>query len=175
MINGGNGAFGGRMIQVNIDPFTREETEGYLKERVPEINFTEDGLERFYECTRGVPAIINSFCNTMSSGEIYNSETIKETFFQKMDQITVMWIKIWGTLNEKEKDILISLAQNGPQSWSELEKSVEFSRMTFTKYLDILKNKGIVAFGSGSKYEIADRMLEGWIKHKKEVDGYYPP
>lgn len=175
MINGGNGAFGGRMIQVNVDPFTREETEGYLKERVPEINFTEDGLERFYECTRGVPAIINSFCNTLSSGEIYNAESIKETFFQKRDQITVMWIKIWGTLNEKEKDILISLAQNGPQSWSELEKSVEFSRMTFTKYLDILKNKGLVAFGGGSKYEIADRMMEGWIRHKNEVDGYYPP
>lgn len=175
MINGGNGAFGGRMIQVNVDPFTREETDGYLKERVSEINFTEDGLERFYECTRGVPAIINSFCNTLSSGEIYDAGKIKETFFEKMDQITVMWIRIWGTLNEKEKDIMISIAQNGPQSWSELEKSVEFSRMTFTKYLDILKNKGLVTFGQGSKYKIADRMLEGWIKHKKEIDGYYPP
>jgi hypothetical protein len=47
--------------------------------------------------------------------------------------------------------------------------------MTFTKYLDVLKNRGIVTFGAESKYEIADRMLEGWIKHKKEVDGYYPP
>lgn len=175
MINGGKGAFGGRMIQVNVDPFTREETEGYLKERVGEINFTEDGLERFYECTRGVPAVINSFCNTLSSGDTYDAGKIKETFFEKMDQITVMWIRIWGTLNEKEKEIMISIAENGPQSWSELEKSVKFSRMTFTKYLDVLKNKGIVTFDPESKYKIADRMLEGWIKHKKEIDGYYPP
>ncbi len=175
MINGGNGAFGGRMIQVNVDPFTREETEGYLAEKVGEISFTQDGLERFYGCTRGVPAIINSFCNTLSSGETYDAAKIKKTFFEKMDQITVMWIRIWGTLNEKEKEIMIQIAENGPQSWSELEKSVEFSRMTFTKYLDVLKNRGIVTFGAESKYEIADRMLEGWIKHKKEVDGYYPP
>jgi hypothetical protein len=175
MINGGNGAFGGRMIQLNVDPFTREETDGYLRERVSEINFTEDGLERFYECTRGVPAIINSFCNTLSAGEVYDASKIKETFFEKMDQITVMWIRIWGTLNEKEKEIMIQIAENGPQSWSELQKSVEFSRMTFTKYLDVLKNKGLVTFGSESKYTIADRMLEGWIKYKKEIDGYYPP
>jgi len=175
MINGGNGAFGGRMIQVNVDPFTRVETDGYLKEKVGEINFTEDGQERFYECTRGVPAIINSFCNTLSSGEIYDAGKIKETFFEKMDQITVMWIRIWGMLNEKEKEIMIAIAEKGPQSWSELEKSVEFSRMTFTKYLDILKNKGLVTFTGESKYKIADRMLEGWIKYKKEVDGYYPP
>ncbi|MEN4006275.1 MAG: ATP-binding protein [Methanobacteriaceae archaeon] len=175
MINGGNGVFGGRMIQVSVDPFTREETDGYLKERVSEINFTEDVFERFYERTRGVPAIINSFCNTLSAGEVYDASKIKETFFEKMDQITVMWIRIWGTLNEKEKEIMISIAQNGPQSWSELEKSVEFSRMTFTKYLDILKNKGLVTFTGESKYKIADRMLEGWIKYKKEVDGYYPP
>ena len=30
MINCGNGTFSGRMIQVNIDPFTRKETEGTL-------------------------------------------------------------------------------------------------------------------------------------------------
>ncbi|MCE7698548.1 MAG: ATP-binding protein [Methanobacterium paludis] len=31
MINGQNGAFGGRMIQVNIDPFSKQEARGYLK------------------------------------------------------------------------------------------------------------------------------------------------
>lgn len=32
MINGQTGAFGGRMVQVNIDPFTKEETKNYLKD-----------------------------------------------------------------------------------------------------------------------------------------------
>jgi len=45
-INGVNGAFGNRMIQFNVDPFTRNETEAYLEEKVSEIKFTGDGLER---------------------------------------------------------------------------------------------------------------------------------
>lgn len=175
MINGQNGAFGGRMIQVNIDPFTQDELQGYLNEKVGELKFTEDGFRRFYECTRGIPAYINSFCNTMSSGEVYNSEKIKETFFEKMDQITVMWIQIWGTLSIHEKEIVISIVDKGPQKWNDLLKTVPVSRNTLAKYLDILKNKGIVVFSDQDGYKIEEKMLEAWIKHKKKVNGYYPP
>ena len=175
MINGQNGAFGGRMIQVNIDPFSTEEVKGYLKEKVKEIKFTEDGFNRFYECTRGIPAYINSFCNTMSSGEIYNSEKVKETFSEKMDQITVMWIQIWGTLSPTEREIVISIVDNGPQKWSKLLKTVHISRNTLAKYLDILKNKGIIIFNNSEGYKIEEKMLEAWLRHKKKVNGYYPP
>jgi Predicted ATPase (AAA+ superfamily) len=75
-INGIKGAFGGRMTQYTVDPFTREESEGYLKEKVSELKFTESGLERFYKCTRGYPAYINSFCNTMSGGVEYDDELV---------------------------------------------------------------------------------------------------
>ena len=175
MINGQNGAFGGRMIQVNIDPFSTEEVKGYLKAKVEEIKFTEDGFNRFYECTRGIPAYINSFCNTMSSGEIYNSEKVKETFSEKMDQITVMWIQIWGTLSPTEREIVISIVDNGPQKWSKLLKTVHISRNTLAKYLDILKNKGIIIFNDSEGYKIEEKMLEAWLRHKKRVNGYYPP
>ncbi|AEG17881.1 AAA family ATPase [Methanobacterium paludis] len=175
MINGQNGAFGGRMIQVNIDPFSKGEVKGYLKEKVKEIKFTEDGFNRFYECTRGIPAYINSFCNTMSSGEIYNNEKVKETFSEKMDQITVMWIQIWGTLSPTEREIVISIVDNGPQKWSKLLKTVNISRNTLAKYLDILKNKGIIIFNDSEGYKIEEKMLEAWLKHKKKVNGYYPP
>lgn len=174
MINGQKGAFGNRMIQFNVDPFTRKETEKYLEERVSEINFTDDGLERFYECTRGIPAYINSFCNTLSASETYNNELVKKTFFQKMDQIIVMWIKIWGTLSPNERELLISLVENGSQTWSNLLKSTSFSKRTLAKYLDILKNKGIIVYNDSKGYEIEDRMLGAWIRYKKEIDGYYP-
>ena len=73
MINGQKGAFGNRMIQFHVNPFTKKENDKYLNGRVPEINFTDDGLKRFYECTRGIPAYINSFCNTLSSNETYDN------------------------------------------------------------------------------------------------------
>ena len=73
MINGQKGAFGNRMIQFHVNPLTKKENDKYLNGRVPEINFTDDGLKRFYECTRGIPAYINSFCNTLSSNETYDN------------------------------------------------------------------------------------------------------
>lgn len=174
MINGPNGAFGGRMIQFNIDPFGKTEVKGYLDEKLPEINFTDDGFERFYQCTRGIPAYINAFANTLSASETYDDETVRKTFIQKMDQITVMWIKIWGRLSASEKEIITTLSENGPQSWSELLDKVAFARGTLAKYLDILKNKGIIS-SEGRKYVIDDHLLDTWLKNKKEVDGYYPP
>ncbi len=60
-INGINGAFGGRMIQFNIDTFSRNETEGYLKEKVPEIEFTDDSLERFHKCTWEISIVYKQF------------------------------------------------------------------------------------------------------------------
>ena len=174
MINGPNGAFGGRMIQFNVDPFTREEVKGYLYEKLPEINFTEEGFNRVYACTRGIPAYINAFANTLSADVTYDDENVKKTFQEKMDQITVMWIRIWGRLSPREKEIIVALAEHGSLSWSQLLLNVDFTRGTLAKYLDILKNKGIIST-EGRKYIIDDHLLEIWIKNKKEIDGYYPP
>ena len=91
-----------------------------------------------------------------------------------MDQITVMWIKIWGTLTRKEKEIVVSLVENGPQTWSNLLEVVDFSRASLAKYLDILKNKGIVRLNSEKKYVVDDLLLSNWLKNKKDINGYYP-
>ncbi|KAF5083936.1 ATPase domain predominantly from Archaea [anaerobic digester metagenome] len=173
-INGINGAFGGRMTQYNIEPFKREETEGYLKEKVSEIEFTESGLDRFYKCTRGYPAYINSFCNTMSGSVKYDEDMIIQTFYEKIEQIAIMWTSIWATLSEKEKDIITTIIEKGPSTWSELLSEVEFSNRTLAKYVNVLKNKGILSH-SNKKYTIDDHMLYAWLKYKKENDGYYPP
>ena len=103
MLNGFIGAFGGRMIQINIDSFTKEETESYFKDRFPEIKFAEDGFDCFYEYTKGIPMYINSFYNSLSAGDVYDSALIDFTFKTNMNQILVMWVKVWGTLNDFEK------------------------------------------------------------------------
>lgn len=173
-INGINGAFGGRMTQYTVDPFTRKEAEGYLKEMVSELKFTESGLNRFYKCTRGYPAYINSFCNTMSGSVEYNDEMVIQTFYEKIEQIAIMWTSIWATLSGKEKDIITTIIENGPLSWSELLAKIGFSNKTLAKYANILKNKGILSH-SNKKYIIDDHMLYAWLNYKKENDGYYPP
>jgi len=173
MINGETGAFGGRMIQINIDPFTAEETHNYFKDRMPEIQFTDDGFERFYKCTRGIPAYINSFYNVLSSDIIYDDEEIRNTFYTSIDQILVMWIKVWGTLNEYEKKIIITIMENEQSTWNTINTKTDFSTSTVNKYLNSLQNKGIVSY-KNKLYLLEDGMIKAWLEHEKECRGFYP-
>jgi AAA+ ATPase superfamily predicted ATPase len=172
-INGINGAFGNRMIQFNVDPFTQDETKCYLKEKVGEIKFTKDGLDRFYRCTRGYPAYINSFCNTMSTDVTYNSDKVIEEFYLKLEQVAVKWIFTWSTLSKHEKCIITTIIDNGPLKWSSLLDKVDFSEGTLNKNIIKLKNKGILSHFN-KQYDIDDHMLSAWLKYKKEQNGFYP-
>lgn len=173
MLNGATGAFGGRMIQINIDPFTKKETESYFEERFPEIKFTQEGFERFYEYTKGIPMYINSFYNALSSHETYDEKSIDYIFLNNMDQILVMWIRIWGTLNNYEKNIISTMLNQEGISWSELEKSSDMAPATLNKYLKTLQDKGIINYYDG-RYALEDLMLETWLNHEKERTGVYP-
>lgn len=172
-LNGESGPFGGRLQQITINPFTKEETLSYFKDKMSEIKFTEEGFERFYKCTRGIPLYINSFYNVMDSNQTYTPEIVKETFFTNMEQILIMWIKVWSSLNNNEKNIVKHLVNEDSLTWSELLEKTNLSRGTFNKYLTNLKYKGIINY-SNQQYSIEDEMLKTWLKHEKEVYGIYP-
>lgn len=172
-LNGESGAFGGRLQQITINPFSKEETKAYFKDKMSEIKFTEEGFERFYKCTRGIPLYINSFYNVMDSNQIYTPEIVKKTFFTNMEQILIMWIKIWSSLNNNEKNIVEQLVEEDSLTWSELLKKTNISRGTFNKYLTSLKDKGIISYRN-KKYSIEDEMLKTWLNYEKEVYGIYP-
>jgi len=173
MINGASGAFGGRMIQIDIKPFTKEETAKYFKERFSEIEFTESGFDKFYEYTRGIPLYLNSFYHILSSDEIYDDKKIEETFIKNMDQILVMWIRIWGSLNTSERMIICSMLPREQSSWKDLESNNDLSTATLNKYLKSLQDKGIIDYYNNS-YVLTDLMLKRWLEHEKNIYGYYP-
>ena len=172
-LNGESGPFGGRLQQITIKPFSKKETQSYFKDKMSEIEFTEEGFERFYKCTRGIPLYINSFYNVMDSNQLYTPEAVKETFHTNMDQILIMWIKVWSSLNSYEKSIVSQLVENNDLTWSELVEKTDMSQGTLNKYLTNLKFKGILNY-INKKYSIDDKMLKTWLKHEKEVYGVYP-
>lgn len=173
-INGQSGAFAGRMIQIDIEAFSKEETMNYLSQKAGDLQFTNDGFERFYKCTRGIPAYINTFCNVLDSGKIYDDEMIKNTFMMKMDQIVIMWLYIWGNLNGYEKTIIKILVDEEQLTWNELLKKTGYSKSTLTKYIDSLNNKAVLKYSHEKTYTLNDQMLKTWLKHKKETEGQYP-
>ena len=172
-LNGETGAFGGRLIQISINPFSKEETKNYFEDKLNDITFTDEGFNRFYGCTRGIPLYINSFYNVLSPNEVYDEKKIKESFMLNMEQILWKISRIWGSLNSYEKEIMEVLIDFKGLTWTELLNEVSFSGNTFDKYLDDLRNKGLIEY-SNKQYSIADKMLRTWLKHEKEVNGYYP-
>ncbi|RAP52067.1 MAG: ATPase [Methanosphaera sp. rholeuAM130] len=174
MINGQTGAFGGRMFQLNIEAFTKEQTKKYIDERSNNIRFDDEAFERFYKCTRGIPTYINSFCNILPNNMICTKEIIAESFILNIDNIAILWLNVWGTLTDKEKELIILFVEEDAMDWTQLNKKVSYSNVTLTKYLDMLSNKGIIEYSADGKYYISDMMLKKWLEIKKESQGRYP-
>ena len=173
MLNESSGAFGGRIKQINIEPFSKNEVKSYLNDMMKELEFTEDGFEMLYECTRGIPMYINSFCNVLNPQKVYDANSIKETFQIKLNQIMVMWIEVWGSLNEYEKKIILNILPDNNKSWNELLNLTNLSTRTLTKYLKTLQNKGIIEYKE-DKYYVVDLMLKKYLEFRKKNTGLYP-
>lgn len=75
---------------------------------------------------------------------------------------------------KKRKDIVTILVEYGPQNWKILSDKTQLSSKTLVKYLNRLKNKGIVTH-TNKIYKVEDHMLFVWLQRKKETEGYYPP
>jgi len=174
MINGQTGAFGGRMFQLNIDEFSKQQTKEYIDKYSNNIKFDDEGFERFYKCTRGIPAYINSFCNILPNNMICTSEIIKEAFIMNIDNIALLWLRVWGTLTDKEKELIIMFVENGSLDWTSLVNNVSYTPVTLSHYLDLLRNKGIIEYSSDGKYYLSDIMLKRWLNLKKQTRGRYP-
>ncbi|MBQ9026984.1 MAG: ATP-binding protein [Methanobrevibacter sp.] len=174
MINGQEGAFGGRLIQINIEPFTSDETKRYIDEKSNNLKFTEEGFKRFYACTRGIPLYINSLSSVLPNNMVCDEKIIKETLQLNIDQIAMMWIYIWGRLSQGEKDFIIYLLENDGASRSTLDNELSYSKSSITRFIDSLSNQGIIEFSFDKKFVLADKMLKLWLKIKFETTGFYP-
>ena len=161
------------MIQINIDPFSKSETLNYLTDKASDIRFTDDGFERFYRCTKGIPAYINAFCNLLNPSVVYDADMIKDAFVMQIDQIVIMWVYVWGRLNNSEKEIIKLLVENDCLILKDIQNLSKLSKTTIIKYLDLLSMKGIIKF-TQEGYVLNDEVLKVWLLHKYETDGHYP-
>ena len=174
MINGQEGAFGGRLIQINIEPFTFDETKRYIDEKSNNLKFTDEGFERFYNCTRGIPLYINSLSSILPNNTVCDEDIIKETLLLNIDQVAIMWIYIWGRLSQGEKDFIIYLLEHEGATRATLDKQLGYSKSSVTRFIDSLSNQGIIEFSQDKKFVLADKMLQFWLKIKFETNGCYP-
>ncbi len=79
-IAGKDGAFGGRMLNIEIYPFSEETVKNYLNEKLPSLNLDERGFERFYKCANGIPFYLNTFAKLLQKNVQLNDSKVKEEF-----------------------------------------------------------------------------------------------
>ena len=175
MINGQEGAFGGRLIQINVEPFTFDETKRYIDEKSNNLKFTDEGFGRFYNCTRGIPLYINSLSSILPNNIVCDEDMIRQTLQLNIDQVAIMWIYIWGRLSQGEKDFIIYLLEHEGATRATLDNQLGYSKSSVTRFIDSLSNQGIIEFNTmDKKFVLADKMLQFWLKIKLETNGCYP-
>ena len=171
-IAGRQGAFGGRILNYEIKTFTYETTRNYLKEKADYLNFTEDGFERFYKCTNGIPYYINSFARLLPPNEELNENKIISEFRKSLEYLIVNLTNEWYKLNKQEQRIIVALVEQ-PLKRIEIADKLGVTSGAIGSSLKSLQNKILIELNNG-KYQIYDQIFKAWLKREYEEKGDYP-
>ena len=171
-IAGQNGAFGGRMLTININPFSKQTTQNYLAERAPELKFSQEGFERFYKCTSGIPYYINIFARQLPTNRELDENNVIDAFDNNTSFIVSHLINEWNRLTTKEKDIIIALFDS-PLKRIDLARKLNVKSGSLSDKLNKLQNLDLIRF-AGGEYEISEKLLKRWLDIEYSQKGIYP-
>lgn len=171
-IAGSNGAFGGRMLTIEIKPFSHQTTRNYLNEKAEYLKFTDDGFDQFYECTKGVPFYINVFGNLLPRNALLDSESVKENFIKFLPVLATHFTNSWFRLNLQQQKILTTLL-DGPLNKSGIAKELNVTSGAISRSLNTLQDNGLVEM-ENMKYYVPNSVFRAWLKNGYEMRGVYP-
>lgn len=171
-IAGGEGAFGGRMLNVEIAPFTRKTVENYLKEKLPTLIFKEDGFERFYRCTKGIPYYVNTFAKLLKKDVPLNDKEVKEEFYRTLPFLAVDLINQWGRLTLQEQTIVTRLVEE-PLRRKDIAERLGVTTGSLGTPLKKLQDRRLVKLQDGI-YNISEPILKAWLLREHKDKGVYP-
>ncbi len=171
-IAGQKGAFGGRILNFKIDPFSFDTTKSYLNEKADYLKFTEDGFERFYKCTKGIPYYINSFARLLPPNEELNEDRIILEFKKTLPYLLIHLTNEWYKLTNQEQKIITTLIET-PLQRIEIAKKLGITSGAIGNSLKKLQNKNLIELDK-NKYKIYDSIFKEWLKNEYKEKGDYP-
>ena len=171
-INDLNGAFGGRMLTIEIQPFLKETTKDYIESLHKNIKFDDGGFERFYMCTRGIPYYINIFAKFLPENIVLTENNIISLFKNSIDHLAIHFIFIWAKLTFQEQKIITSIIEK-PLKRIEIANSLEVTSGSLNRPLNRFIDFDLIEYES-DKYQITDPILSYWLKNSYEKNGVYP-
>ena len=166
------GVFGGRMLTFHIDPFEKELVKSYLSEKAPYLLFTNEGFERFYHCTSGIPSYVNIFASLLPQNVELTEEIVIKNFDEKISAIISHLINLWSKLTYREQSIFISLLDS-PLKRIEIADQLGVSTGSLSNNLNNLQNQGLIKFES-ERYRISEPILARWLQLEFKNKGNFP-
>jgi len=171
-LNGRDGAFGGRMLTIEIHPFSKQTTRDYIESMPRDILMDDNGFERFYKCTRGIPYYINIFAKILPENITLTEPDIIGLFKDSIDYLAVHFIFMWSKLSFQEQKIIISLLDN-PKKRIEIANSLGVTSGSLNRPLNRLLDFDLIEYVN-DKYQITDPILSYWLNNSYEKNGIYP-
>ncbi len=171
-IAGSNGAFGGRMLTIEIKAFSYETTKNYLSDKAKYLKFTDDGFDQFYHCTKGIPFYINIFGNLLPRDVVLNSDSVKENFIKYLDVLAIHFSNSWFRLNLQEQKILTALL-NEPLNRSGIAKKLNVTSGAIGRSLKKLLENGLIEM-ENNNYYMHNFVFKAWLKNEYKTKGVYP-
>ena len=170
--NGQDGAFGGRILTIQINPFSSKTTINYLKDKLPELKLSDEAYNQFYKCTQGIPYYINLFANLLPKNVELNEKDIEYLFKKYVKTMVGHYLVQWGKLTFQEQKILTSLVDM-PLKRIDIAKNINTSSGAIGKSLNHLLDLTLIEYDNG-KYKIIDPILKSWLKVVYDEKGIYP-
>ena len=171
-IAGSGGAFGGRILTIEIKPFSYETTKNYLKANAEYLKFTDDGFNQFYTCTKGIPFYINIFGNLLPNDVVLDSSTVKENFIKFLPVLAMHFSNSWFKLNLQEQKILTTLLDES-LSRSEIAKNLKVTSGAIGRSLNRLIDNDLIEI-ENKKYYMPNFVFKAWLKNEYKNKGVYP-
>jgi uncharacterized protein len=171
-IAGSEGAFGGRMLNVEIHPFTRETVENYLTEKLPSLIMDSSGFERFYTCTRGVPFYVNTFAKLLQKDVKLDDAMVREEFNRTLPYLGIHLINQWSRLTLQEQKIITHLLDE-PIRRKDIADNLGVKSGSLSHPLNKLQDMSLVKL-EGNLYGICEPILKAWIKKEYTEKGVFP-
>ncbi len=171
-IAGQKGAFGGRILNYEIKTFPYDTTKAYLKEKAEYLEFTDDGFDRFYNCTKGIPFYINTFARLLPPFEQLNEEKITTEFKKSLPYLLIHLTNEWYKLTHQEQRIITALVDK-PLRRIEIAEKLNVTSGAIGASLNRLQNETLIKLDNG-QYQIYDSIFRAWLKMEYKEKGDYP-
>ncbi|MBR0472200.1 MAG: AAA family ATPase [Methanosphaera sp.] len=172
-INGHKGAFGGRMLTINIEPFSPETTRQYLTEKAPELTFNKEGFERFYKCSQGIPYMINTIAKFLPTDTIIEKNTVKNVYIKSLNILANQDIETWLNLTKQEQHIITTLIEK-PLRRIDLAKQLGVTSGSLSNQLNKLEDLMFIELNDNKKYMVCDSVFKVWLEKHYEKYEVYP-